>query len=53
MFSYLAFLNLENDFLSNLFKQSFNEEDLENDPLNYRFAEIDIFYTLFSLPCVF
>ena len=44
MFSYLSFLNLENEYLSSVFKYNLREDDLASDPLNYRFNKIDIFY---------
>ena len=43
MFNFLAFLNLENSYLSSLFKFKLNEGELESEPLNSRFEEIDIF----------
>ena len=53
MFSYMAFLNLENEFLSSIFRLSIDEGKLSEEPLNYRFEEIDIFFVfVFSFLCI-
>ena len=43
MFSFLAFINLENEFMSNAFLMQFDSSSLESEPLNLRFDSVDIF----------
>ena len=43
MFSFLAFINMENEFMANAFLKQFDSSSLESEPLNLRFDSVDIF----------
>ena len=43
MFSFLAFINMENEFMANAFLSQFDSSSLQREPLNLRFDSVDIF----------
>ena len=46
MFSFLAFVNMENPIIANFFLVNIDVDLLDSDPKNNRFEKIDIFYSL-------